>query len=207
MQEAARTLAAEVRREFGMLFEVRIGINSGPVVVTVNHQGEVLVDFRVDGIAIHIAKRVESLASPGTILLTRDTLALAEGFVRVTRSGRCRLEASQIRWRCASLRASTPACAFMRWRSAAYRSSSGATTKSRSLIRAATRAKSGHGQVVALVGEAGVGKSRIFLEFARSTRHAGVVHAPGGIGVVRQGDIVSSIDRPSEWILRDPESR
>ena len=73
-----------------MLFEVRIGINSGPVVVTVKHQGEDFIDFRVDGIPPHIAKRVESLAAPGTILLTRDTLALAKGFVRVRPSGRCR---------------------------------------------------------------------------------------------------------------------
>jgi len=40
MQDAARIRATEVRREFGMLFEVRIGINSGPVVVTVKQQGE-----------------------------------------------------------------------------------------------------------------------------------------------------------------------
>ncbi len=87
MQEALRIRAAEVRREFGMLFEVRIGINSGPVVVTVNRQVDDFIDLRLDGIPTHIAKRVESLAAPGTILLTRDTLALAKGFVRVKAIG------------------------------------------------------------------------------------------------------------------------
>src|SRR5258705_9680042 len=54
MQEASRLKAAEVRREFGMLFEVRIGINSGPVVVTVKHQGEDFIDLRLDGVPLHI---------------------------------------------------------------------------------------------------------------------------------------------------------
>ena len=48
------------------------------------------------------------------------------------------------------------------------------------LIRAATQAKSGHGQVVALVGEAGVGKSRIFLEFARLPDMQGWLMLQGG---------------------------
>src|SRR5882757_140097 len=87
MQKDMRVHAAEVRREFGMLLEIRIGINSGSVVVTVNHQEENFIDFRVDGIATHIASRLEALAAPGTILLTRDTLALAEGFVRVNALG------------------------------------------------------------------------------------------------------------------------
>ena len=179
MQEAMRLLAAEVRREFGMLFEVRIGINSGPVVVTVNRQ-EDFVDFRVDGIAIHIAKRVESLASPGTILLTRDTLALAEGFVRVGALGSvplrgianqvevCELEGINTRMRIHAL-AKRGLSKFV-----------GRKDEIERLSQAATRAKSGHGQVVALVGEAGVGKSRIFLEFARSPDMQGWLMLQGG---------------------------
>jgi len=180
MQEAMRTLAAEVRREFGMLFEVRIGINSGPVVVTVNHQEEVLVDFRVDGVAVHIAKRVESLALPGTILLTRDTLALAEGFVRVGALGSvplrgianqvevCELEGINTRMRIHAL-AKRGLSKFV-----------GRNDEIERLIQAATQAKSGHGQVVALVGEAGVGKSRIFLEFARLPDMQGWLMLQGG---------------------------
>ena len=87
MLEASLTRAGDVRREFGILFEVRIGINSGPVVVSVRHQGEDFIDLRFDGMPMHIANRVESLAAPGTILLTRNTLALAKGFVRVKTIG------------------------------------------------------------------------------------------------------------------------
>jgi class 3 adenylate cyclase/tetratricopeptide (TPR) repeat protein len=180
MQEASRIRAAEVRREFGMLFEVRIGINSGPVVVTVKHQGGDFINLRFDGVPTHIAKRVESLAAPGTILLTRDTLALAKGFVRVKTIGSVplrgiagpvevyELEGVNTRNRMHAL-AARGLSKFV-----------GRQDEIESLNRAATRAKAGHGQVVALVGEAGVGKSRIFLEFARSLGTQGWLILEGG---------------------------
>jgi class 3 adenylate cyclase/tetratricopeptide (TPR) repeat protein len=180
MQEASHIRAAEVRREFGMLFEVRIGINSGPVVVTVKHQGEDFIDLRLDGAPTHIAKRVESLAAPGTILLTRDTLALVKGFVRVKTIGSVplrgiagpvevyELEGVNTRNRMHAL-AARGLSKFV-----------GRQDEIESLGRAATRAKAGHGQVVGLVGEAGVGKSRIFLEFTLSLGAQGWLILEGG---------------------------
>ena len=180
MQEASRVRAAEVRREFGMLFEVRIGINSGPVVVTVNRQGEDFIDLRFDGVPTHVAKRVETLAAPGTILLTRDTLALAKGFVRVKTIGSVplrgiagpvevyELEGVNTRNRMHAL-AARGLSKFV-----------GRQNEIESLSGAATRANAGHGQIVALVGEAGVGKSRIFLEFTRSLGAQGWLILEGG---------------------------
>jgi len=167
MQEDMRVHAAEVRREFGMLLEIRIGMNSGFVVVTVNHQEENFIDFRVDGIATHIASRLEALAAPGTILLTRDTLALAEGFVRVNALGPMPLRGITNQVEVFQLEGvNTP----MRIHARAARGLSkfvGRQDEIATLRNAAAQAKSGRGQVVALVGEAGVGKSRIFLEFTR----------------------------------------
>jgi AAA ATPase domain/Adenylate and Guanylate cyclase catalytic domain len=180
MQEASRIQAPEVQREFGMLFEVRMGINSGPVIVTVKHQGEDFIDFRVDGRPTHIAKRVESLAAPGTILLTYDTLALVKGFVRVKTVGSVplrgivgqvdvyELEGINTRKRIHAL-AARGLSQFV-----------GRQDEIENLSRAAARAKAGHGQVVALVGEAGVGKSRIFFEFARSLGMQGWLILEGG---------------------------
>jgi class 3 adenylate cyclase/tetratricopeptide (TPR) repeat protein len=180
MQEALHTQAAEVGRELGMLFEVRIGINSGPVVVTINHQEGDFIDFRVDGIPTHIAKRVESLARPGTILLTRDTLALAEGFFRVKTIGRVPLRGIAGEVAICELKGVNTR---MRMRALAVRGLShfvGRQGEIESLGRAAAWAGAGHGQVVALVGEAGVGKSRIFLEFARSLGRQGWLILEGG---------------------------
>jgi class 3 adenylate cyclase/tetratricopeptide (TPR) repeat protein len=180
MQEASRTQAAEVRREFGMIFEVRIGITSGQVIVTVKHQEEDFIDFRVDGITTHIAKRVESIAVPGTILLTGDTLALVKGFVRVKTVGSVplrgivgpvevyELEGINTRKRLDVL-SERGLSQFV-----------GRQDEIENLSRAAAQAKAGHGQVVALVGEAGVGKSRIVFEFARFLGTQGWLILEGG---------------------------
>ena len=180
MLEASLTRAGDVRREFGILFEVRIGINSGPVVVSVRHQGEDFIDLRFDGMPMHIANRVESLAAPGTILLTRNTLALAKGFVRVKTIGSVplrgiagpvevyELEGVNTRNRVHALTA-RGLSKFV-----------GRQDEIEKLRRAAARASAGNGQVVALVGEAGVGKSRIVLEFAHALGAQGWLILEGG---------------------------
>ncbi len=169
MQEAMRNHAAKMLREFGMLFQVRIGINSGPVVVTVNHQEGDFIDFRVDGIPTHVTKRLESLATPGTILLTRDTLALAEGFVRVSSIGQVPLRGIAGQVEVYELQGVNTRARIHAVAARGLSKFVGREDEIERLGRAAAQAHSGHGQVVALVGEAGVGKSRIFLEFARSS--------------------------------------
>ena len=168
MQEASRIQAAEIRREFGMLFEVRIGINSGPVVVTVKHQGQDFIDFRADGMPTHIAKRVRSRSPPQARSWSpttrwrwpRDSWVKSVGSVPLRgvagQTELYELEGVNTRMRMHALAAS------------GLSSFVGRELEIESLSRAATRAAEGHGQVVALAGEAGVGKSRIFLEFTRS---------------------------------------
>ena len=207
MQEALRTLAAEVRREFGMLFEVRIGINSGPVVVTVNHQEEDFSRLSRGRHRTHIAKRVESLALPGTILLTRDTLALAKGFVRVSALGPvplrgiagqvevCELEGVNTRMRMHALAKRGLSKFVGRERRDREAQPGCDASEVRARPGGCARRRSGRRKVPYFPG------------VCPFTRHAGLADSRGRIGVVRQGDIVSSIDRSSEWIFRDPESR
>ena len=173
MQQAIRARANEVARDIGLPLEVRVGINSGPVVVTVRYEEGKARDIRVDGVPTHIAARLEPLARPGTILLSRDTLALAEGFVRVHAMGAytlkgiqdpvqvCRLDGVSTRMRSHAL-AARAGSKFV-----------GRQEEIETLRRAAARALSGRGQVVAFVGEAGVGKSRILLEFIHSASMQG----------------------------------
>lgn len=173
MQKAIRSHAAEVARDLGLPLEVRVGINSGPVLVTVKHEVGKARDIRVDGVTTHIAARLEPLATPGTILLSRDTLALAEGFVRVRAMGPrtlkgipdpvqvCQLEGVNTRMRIHAL-AARGLSKFV-----------GRQHEIETLRRTAAQTLSGRGQVVALVGEAGVGKSRIFLEFLHSSAMKG----------------------------------
>jgi class 3 adenylate cyclase/tetratricopeptide (TPR) repeat protein len=180
MQEALRDQAVGIRREFGMPLGVRIGINSGPVVITVTHRGEQVVDFRVDGVATHIAKRVESLARPDAVFLTRETSALVQGFFQLKVIGSVPLRGIGNEVTIYELEGVNTR---VRIRAAAARGLSrfvGREDEIAILRRAATFAASGQGQAVALIGEAGLGKSRIFLELVRSLGSEGWLILEGG---------------------------
>ena len=86
MQEGVHAFAEQARREYGLEIQVRVGLNSGEVVVG-SIGNDLSMDYDVVGVTAHLASRMEQLALPGTIRLTPDTLRLAEGFVEVKSLG------------------------------------------------------------------------------------------------------------------------
>ena len=66
----------------GVDVQIRVGLNSGEVVVRAIGS-DLHMDYTAVGQTTHLAARMEQLATPGTILLTADTLRLAEGYVEV----------------------------------------------------------------------------------------------------------------------------
>ena len=164
MQAAMRRYAEEVRRSHGLEMLARVGLNSGEVVVR-SIGNDLHMDYSAVGQTTHLAARMEQLATPGSIRLTAATLRLAEGLVQVNALGQFPVKglaepvevfelvgASAIRRR---LQASA-ARGLTRF--------VGRQQELAALQQALERAGAGHGQVVALVGEAGVGKSRLVYE-------------------------------------------
>src|SRR5258708_21393781 len=86
LQESVKRYAEDVRREHGVNIHVRVGLNSGEVVVRAIGS-DLRMDYSAVGQTTHLAARMEQLADPGSILLTPDTLTLAEGFVQVNPLG------------------------------------------------------------------------------------------------------------------------
>ena len=86
MQEAMRRYAEEVRRTHGLEVQIRVGLNSGEVVVRAIGN-DLHMDYSAVGQTTHLAARMEQLATPGSILLTAATLRLVEGLVQVTCPG------------------------------------------------------------------------------------------------------------------------
>src|SRR4030095_6342630 len=80
MQEAIRRYTDDVRRAHGVEVQVRVGINSGEVVVR-SVGSDLRMDYTAVGQTTHLAARMEQLATPGTIRLTGATVSLAEGYV------------------------------------------------------------------------------------------------------------------------------
>jgi class 3 adenylate cyclase/tetratricopeptide (TPR) repeat protein len=173
MQAAMRRYAEEVRHSHGLEMPARVGLNSGEVVVR-SIGNDLHMDYSAVGQTTHLAARMEQLATPGSIRLTAATLRLAEGLVQVNPLGAFPVKglaepvevfelvgASAIRRR---LQASA-ARGLTRF--------VGRQQEVTALQQALAQAGAGHGQVVALVGEAGVGKSRLVYEFVQSHQTPG----------------------------------
>src|SRR5438445_8437969 len=86
MQAARRAYTEDVRRSQGLELRMRVGLNSGEVVVRAIGN-DLHLDYSAVGETTHLAARMEQLATPGSIRLTAATLRLVEGLVQVTALG------------------------------------------------------------------------------------------------------------------------
>src|SRR5262249_33590461 len=86
MQESVKRYAEEVRRSHAAVVKIRVGLNSGEVVVRAIGS-DLHMDYTAVGQTTHLAARMEQIAEPGAIVITPDTLALAEGYVEVRSLG------------------------------------------------------------------------------------------------------------------------
>ncbi|MGH8066846.1 MAG: AAA family ATPase [Candidatus Entotheonellia bacterium] len=173
MQEAVGRYAEDLRRHQGLDVQIRIGLNSGGVVVR-SIGSDLHMDYTAVGQTTHLAARLEHLARPGTTLLTTATLRLVEGYVEVKPLGPVPVKGLQEPIEVYELLRAGPVRS--RLQAAAARGLTrfvGRDTELEQLHQALARAGAGHGQVVAGVGEPGVGKSRLFYEFTHSHRTHG----------------------------------
>jgi len=173
MQESVKRYAEDVFRRDGVPVEIRVGLNSGEVVVRAIGS-DLHMDYTAVGQTTHLAARMEQMARPGTILLAPDTLALAEGFVQVTSRGPVPVKGLAAPIEIFELAGASPVRS--RLHAAASRGLTrfvGRDAEIEALRQALGRAGEGHGQVVAVVGEPGVGKSRLVWEFTHSHRSQG----------------------------------
>jgi class 3 adenylate cyclase/tetratricopeptide (TPR) repeat protein len=168
MQDAVRRYSDELRRAQGVEVQIRVGVNSGDVVVR-SIGSDLRMDYTAVGQTTHLAARMEQLAAPGSIRLTAETLRLAEGFVQITPLGPVPIKGLGEPIEAFELVGA--GAARTRLEAAARRGLTcfvGRNAELEQLRGALDRASLGHGQVVAVVGEPGVGKSRLFWELTHS---------------------------------------
>jgi class 3 adenylate cyclase/tetratricopeptide (TPR) repeat protein len=173
MQTAMQAYTDEVRRTHGLEVRLRVGLNSGEVVVRAIGN-DLHMDYSAVGETTHLAARMEQLATPGSIRLTAATLRLVEGLVQVTGLGPVPVKGLTEAVEVFELVGAS--AVRRRLQAAAARGLTrfvGRETEIDALGQVLTQAEAGHGQVAAVVGEAGVGKSRLVYEFAHSHRTQG----------------------------------
>jgi class 3 adenylate cyclase/tetratricopeptide (TPR) repeat protein len=173
LQRAMRLLTETLRQSHGVTVQARVGLNSGEVVVR-TISSDLHMDYTAVGQTTHLAARMEQLATPGTTLLTADTLRLVEGYVEVKPLGAMPVKGlpapvETYELTGAGARRSRLSAAAVRGLTRFV----GRDAELEQLRDALGRTASGHGQVVAIVGEPGVGKSRLVWEITHSHRTHG----------------------------------
>ncbi len=166
--------ARDLKREKGLIFSVRMGLNSGEVIV-----GKIGDDLRMDytaqGQIVGVASRMEELAGPGKIYLTAATHQLAEGYAEFEDLGEFRVKGVREPTRVYELRgAGLRRTRFDISLARGLTRFVGRGGEMRTLQEALERATSGDAQVVGIVADAGVGKSRLCYEFAQRCRATGI---------------------------------
>ena len=169
MQDAVERHAQRLPRDESGPLEIRVGLNSGEVVVR-SIGSDLRTDYTAVGATTHLAARMEQMAAPGSILMTASTYALAEGYLQGHLRGPTNVKGLAEPVTVYEL---TGASGLrIRFQSSLSRGLSrfvGRDTALADLRSALVCAAGGHGQVVAVLGEPGVGKSRLLYEFVHST--------------------------------------
>ncbi|GGO84046.1 adenylate/guanylate cyclase domain-containing protein [Marinobacterium nitratireducens] len=176
MQEAMRHYGNQVRLEDGVSLQIRVGVHTGEVVVRAIRTEDLHVDYDPVGHTINIASRLEGIAAPGSVLVSDETYRLAEGYFRFKTLGATAFKGVPEPLVVHEVLGSSPL--RTRLQVAASRGLArfiGRREELAQMRSALHRACAGNGQIVGVVGEPGVGKSRLFYEFKHALEPSSLV--------------------------------
>jgi class 3 adenylate cyclase len=175
MQQESKRYAEQLRREQGLNLQIRVGINTGEVVLRAIRKDDLHTDYTPVGHSIHLAARMESLASGGAVVVSEGTYKLVAGYFECKALGAAKVK---------GVTEPVPIYEVLgvgplrtRLQVAARRGLTrfvGRRAELEQLRRALEHAKAGHGQIVGVMGEPGMGKSRLVYEF-KLTAQSGVL--------------------------------
>jgi class 3 adenylate cyclase/tetratricopeptide (TPR) repeat protein len=167
--EGIKSFAAEIREDYGLEFNVRVGINTGPVVV-----GEVGTDLALEytamGDAINLASRMESTAEVGTVQITANTYELVAPLFDVRDAGKIAVKGKDDPVQAYSVGGLKARPGRLRGIGGLRTPLVGRGQELERLKQLVNGLKQGQGQIICLSGEAGLGKSRLIADLQREFR-------------------------------------
>lgn len=183
MQQEVRRYADELRLAHGLNLSMRVGLNSGEVVV--GRIGDDLRrDYTAQGPTVNLAARVENLCEPGLVYATCETARLIDDRFRMRSLGATQIAGVDAPVEVFELEGARTGLRTRLQRSLARSGSPfiGRDDELRRLSAVLDLVRAGQGQVVTVVGGAGIGKSRLCHEFVRACERDGIkVHRSSGV--------------------------
>ena len=171
---AALTMQDEVKRLDDADLQIRVGVHTGEVVLQAVEHG-IYQTYDAAGANVHLANRLEQLAGAGSILISRETYTAAKQFVEVESLGLQPIRGLPEPVEVFKLRGLQHAPSSGVFRSGRRLSPlTGRSEQSSTLALELESTLRGDGRVVGVVGEAGIGKSRLCYEFAENCRGKGI---------------------------------
>ena len=168
IQRAMEDYGEKLRVDYGLEFKMRFGINSGLVMVGAIGN-DLRMDYTADGDTTNLASRLESIAQPGSVVVSQNTYRLIKAYFRLDPIGPVTLKGKEEPQKAYRLIDSTGV--RTRFEEAVSKGLVRFVGRRNTMatIRAIwNKAIDGYGQVMGIMGEPGVGKSRLMLEFKRS---------------------------------------
>src|SRR5438034_549760 len=166
IQEDLRRYAATLRAQGRAPLLMRVGVNTGEVVVRSIRKDDLHTDYMPVGHSTNLAARMEQLAAPGSILVTEQTHKLTAGYFEFKALGKTQVKGVEEPLNVYEALGAGPL--RTRLQVSAQRGLTqlvGRLGEMEHMRQALEQAKAGHGQIVGVMGEPGVGKSRLFYEF------------------------------------------
>src|SRR5207249_7276444 len=173
MQEEMRRYGDQVRLKHGVPLTMRVGVNTGEVVVRSIRKDDLHTDYVPVGHSTNLAARMEQMATPGSILITEYTRKLVEGYFELKALGAAAIKGVEAPLTVYEVLGAGPL--RTRLQVAARHGLTrfvGRQSELEQMQKALEHATAGHGQIVGVMGEPGLGKSRLFYEF-KLTSHSG----------------------------------
>jgi class 3 adenylate cyclase len=166
MQAEVKRYADKLRAEKGVNLQVRVGANTGEVVVREIRTGEKHTEYLPIGHSTSVAARLQGLATPGYIAISDALRKLVEGYFALKSLGPARIKGVSEPLEIYEVTGLGPLrTRLQRGAARGYTKFVGRQREMETLKHAGELALAGHGQIVAAVAEPGVGKSRLFFEF------------------------------------------
>ena len=205
MQEEMRGYSDQVRLKQGIPLQMRVGINTGEVVVRSIRKDDLHTDYVPVGHSTNLAARMEQMANPGSIVISEYTRKLTEGYFELKALGAADIKGVDEPLNVYEVLGAGPL--RTRLQVSARRGLSrfvGRVSEMDQMQQALVRANDGHGQIVGVMGEPGLGKSRLFYEFKLTSRSGCLVLEAFAVSHGKSSPYLPLIDLLKNYFQIDP---